>query len=50
MSIDIHTHISPDRIAAPVLETMTSTFGYPALGVNTVDGITSHRRASAVDK
>lgn len=39
MRIDVHTHISPDRIAAPVLENMSSTFGYPAVGVNTIDGI-----------
>ena len=50
MRIDIHTHISPDRIAAPVLEGMTETFGYPAVGVNTVDGIKLHMRASGVDK
>ncbi len=50
MRIDIHTHISPDRIAAPVLENMTETFGYPAVGVNTVEGIKSHMRASGVDK
>ena len=50
MRIDVHTHISPERIAAPVLENMTSTFGYPAVGVNTVDGIKTHMRASGVDK
>ena len=50
MRIDIHTHISPDRIAAPVLENMTETFGYPAVGVNTIEGIKSHMRASGVDK
>ena len=50
MRIDIHTHISPDRIAAPVLEGMTAQFGYPAVGVNTIDGIKSHMRASGVDK
>ena len=50
MRIDIHTHLSPDRIAAPVLENMTETFGYPAVGVNTVEGIKSHMRASGVDK
>ena len=50
MRIDIHTHISPDRIAAPVLEGMTAQFGYPAVGINTIDGIKSHMRASGVDK
>ena len=50
MRIDIHTHISPNRIAAPVLEGMTATFGYPAVGTNTVDGIKAHMRASGVDK
>ncbi len=50
MRIDVHTHISPDRIAAPVLENMTSTFGYPAVGINTIDGIKAHMRASGVDK
>ena len=50
MRIDIHTHISPDRIAAPVLEGMTATFGYPAVGVNTIEGIKAHMRASGVDK
>ena len=50
MRIDVHTHISPDRIAAPVLEIMTSTFGYPAVGTNTIEGIKAHMRASGVDK
>ena len=50
MRIDIHTHISPDRIAPPVLEGMTAQFGYPAVGVNTIDGIKAHMRASGVDK
>ena len=50
MRIDVHTHIWPDRIAAAVLENMTGTFGYPAVGVNTVDGIKSHMRESGVDK
>ena len=50
MRIDIHTHISPDRIAAPVLEGMTAQFGYPAVGVNTIEGLKSHMRASGVDK
>ena len=50
MRIDVHTHISPDRIAAPVLENMTSTFGYPAVGTNTIEGIKAHMRASGVDK
>ncbi len=49
MRIDVHTHIWPDRIAAPVLENMTGTFGYPAVGLNTVDGIKAHMRESGVD-
>lgn len=49
MRIDVHTHISPDRIAALVLENITETFGYPAVGVNTVDGIKAHMCASGVD-
>ena len=50
MRIDVHTHIWPDRIAPAVLENMTGTFGYPAVGINTVDGIKEHMRASGVDK
>ena len=45
MRIDVHTHIWPDRIAPAVLENMTNTFGYPAVGINTVDGIKEHMRA-----
>ena len=50
MRIDVHTHIWPDRIAPAVLDNMTNTFGYPAVGINTVDGIKEHMRASGVDK
>ena len=50
MRIDVHTHIHPDNIAKPVLDNMTGTFGYPAVGLNTVDGIKAHMRASGVDK
>ena len=50
MRIDVHTHIWPDRIAPAVLENMVGTFGYPAVGINTVDGIKEHMRASGVDK
>ncbi len=50
MRITIHTHRSPDRSAAPVLENMTETFGYRAVGVNTIEGVKSHMRASGVDK
>ncbi len=50
MRVDVHTHIWPDRIAPAVLENMTGTFGYPAVGINTVDGIKEHMRASGVDK
>ena len=50
MRVDVHTHIWPDRIAPAVLENMTNTFGYPAVGINTVDGIKEHMRASGVDK
>ena len=50
MHIDVHTHIWPDRIAPAVAENMVATFGYPAVGVNTVDGIKSHMRESGVDK
>ena len=50
MRIDVHAHIWPDRIAAPVLENMTSTFGYPAVGLNTVEGIKAHMEESGVDK
>ena len=50
MRIDVHAHIWPDRIAAAVLDNMTGTFGYPAVGVNTVDGIKSHMRESGVGK
>ena len=50
MRVDVHTHIWPDRIAPAVLENMVGTFGYPAVGINTVDGIKEHMRASGVDK
>ena len=50
MRIDVHTHIWPDRIAPAVLQNMVGTFGYPAVGINTVDGIKEHMRASGVDK
>lgn len=50
MRVDVHTHIWPDRIAPVVLQNMTNTFGYPAVGSNTVDGIKEHMRASGVDK
>ena len=50
MRIDVHTHIHPDNIAKPVLENMTGTFGYPAVGLNTVSGIKQHMISSGVDK
>ena len=50
MRIDVHTHIHPDPIAKPVLDNMTETFGYPAVGLNTVAGIKQHMISSGVDK
>ena len=50
MRIDVHTHIHPDLIAKPVLDNMTETFGYPAVGLNTVAGIKEHMISSGVDK
>ncbi|GIS95266.1 MAG: hypothetical protein CM1200mP22_25030 [Dehalococcoidia bacterium] len=49
MRIDVHTTFSRQD-CCPSLEGMTETFGTGPVGINTVDGIKSHMKASGVDK
>ena len=50
MRVDVHTHVWPDRIADVVLDNLVDLLGIPAIGLNTVDSLKAHMRASGVDK